>query len=179
MGRVIEEAEVRTLCDTIDTVTSELAGLKELLSENEDFFRMLTLREVDQDTRMNWMRDIFGGKISDETMAFFCILMERKGMYRFGEVLAEGLTLLGTERQGVKGNVYSAVPLGKETINHLEVQTEKLLKKPVVLVNLIDESLVGGVLISVDGKLIDASLKKRMEDLKLKLRSRTEGGNPL
>lgn len=179
MGRVVEEAEVRTLCDAIDTVTGELAGLKELLSENEDFFRMLTLREVDQDTRMAWMREIFGEKISEETLAFFCILMERKGLYRFGEVLAEGLTILGAERQGVRGNVYSAVPLEKETIRQLEIQTEKLLKKPVILVNLIDESLIGGVLISVDGKLIDASLKKRMEDLKLRLRSRTEGGNPL
>ena len=47
------------------------------------------------------------------------------------------------------------------------------------LVNMIDEGLIGGVLISADGKLIDASLKKRMEDLSLRLRSRPEGGSPL
>ena len=64
-------------------------------------------------------------------------------------------------------------------LKRLEEQTAELIGKPVTLVNMIDEGLIGGVLISADGKLIDASLKKRMEDLSLRLRSRPEGGSPL
>ena len=71
------------------------------------------------------------------------------------------------------------VSLDKEMVKRLEEQTAELIGKPVTLVNMIDEGLIGEVLISADGKLIDASLKKRMEDLSLRLRSRPEGGSPL
>ena len=156
MERITEQTEVKKLCGQIDTVTEELAVLKRLLMEEENFFQMLTLGEIGKETRLGWMRDIFGSHISDETLAFFCILLDRRGLYHFSQVLAEGLELLGEERQGIRGTVYS-----------------------VALVNMIDEGLIGGVLISADGKLIDASLKKRMEDLSLRLRSRPEGGSSL
>ena len=140
---------------------------------------MLTLGEIGKETRLEWMRDIFGSHISDETLAVFCILFDRQGLYHFSQVLAEGLELLGEERQGIRGTVYSVVPLEKEMVKRLEEQTAELIGKPVTLVNMIDEGLIGGVLISADGKLIDASLKKRMEDLSLRLRSRPEGGSSL
>lgn len=176
MERSVEQEEVKKLCIKIDAAAKELIGLGKLLVEEQDFFRMLTLRDVGQKTRLIWMQEIFDAKISDETLAFFCILLENQNLYHFGKVLAEGLELLGADRQGIKGTVYSAVPLEETAIKRLEQQTQELLKKPITLVNMIDESLLGGVLISADGKLIDASLKKRMEDLSLRLRSRPEGG---
>lgn len=179
MERITEQTEVKKLCGKIDTVTEELAVLKRLLEEEEDFFHMLTLGEAGKETRLEWMREIFGSHISDETLAFFCILLDHEGLYHFGQVLAEGMELLGEERQGVRGTVYSVVPLEKDAIKRLEEQTKELIQKPVNLVNVIDEGLIGGVLISADGKLIDASLKKRMEDLSLRLHSRPEGGSPL
>ena len=191
MERITEQTEVKKLCGQIDTVTEELAVLKRLLMEEENFFQMLTLGEIGKETRLEWMRDIFGSHISDETLAFFCILLDHQGLYHFSQVLAEGLELLleaeketglpivTEERQGIRGIVYSVVPLEKEMVKRLEEQTAELIGKPVTLVNMIDEGLIGGVLISADGKLIDASLKKRMEDLSLRLRSRPEGGSPL
>ena len=113
MERITEQTEVKKLCGQIDTVTEELAVLKRLLMEEENFFQMLTLGEIGKETRLGWMRDIFGSHISDETLAFFCILLDRRGLYHFSQVLAEGLELLGEERQGIRGTVYSVVPLEK------------------------------------------------------------------
>lgn len=179
MERITEQNEKKKLCEKIDTVKEELDALKELLEKEEDFFHMLNLREVDAGTRMEWMRDIFDGAIQDETLALLCVLMERQELYGFSQVLGEGLKLLGVERQGVRGVVYSAVPLEEATVKKLEKQTANLLKKPVTLVNQIDESLIGGFLISADGKLIDASIRKRLEDLNVRLRSGVKGGEPL
>ena len=75
MERITEQTEVKKLCGQIDTVTEELAVLKRLLMEEENFFQMLTLGEIGKETRLEWMRDIFGSHISDETLAFFCILL--------------------------------------------------------------------------------------------------------
>ena len=68
MERITEQTEVKKLCGQIDTVTEELAVLKRLLMEEENFFQMLTLGEIGKETRLGWMRDIFGSHISDETL---------------------------------------------------------------------------------------------------------------
>ena len=44
---------------------------------------------------------------------------------------------------------------------------------------MIDESLIGGFLISVDDKLLDASVKKKIEDMRIRIETGTEGGNLL
>ena len=76
-------------------------------------------------------------------------------------------------------NLYVSQPSLSASIKRLETQTSTLLRKPVYLTNLIDESLIGGFLISVDGKLIDASIKKKIEDMSLRIKANTEGGNLL
>lgn len=103
MERITEQTEVKKLCGQIDTVTEELAVLKRLLMEEENFFQMLTLGEIGKETRLEWMRDIFGSHISDETLAFFCILLDRQGLYHFSQVLAEGAGASG--RRNDRGSV--------------------------------------------------------------------------
>ena len=71
------------------------------------------------------------------------------------------------EKDGVsRGVVYSVIPLTEENITSLESETGKTLSKNVKLENRIDASLIGGVVVYVDGKLIDLSIKKRLSNLK-------------
>ena len=71
------------------------------------------------------------------------------------------------------------MPLDDEELHRLEKQTSMFLKKQVSLINVIDESLIGGFLISVDDKLLDASVKKKIEDMRIRIETGTEGGNLL
>ena len=174
----IKDARVQLLCDKIDAVVEELAALKSVLEKEEDFFRMLTLDKVDQETRIEWMRNIFGDHISKEALVAFCLILDEQGE-SFTDILVKGLSILGSENRSVQGVVYSVVPLGRDEVKRLEAQTAILLKKPVILSNLIDESLIGGFVVSVDGKLIDASIKKKIEDMSLRIKANTEGGNLL
>ena len=61
--------------------------------------------------------------------------------------------------------MYSAVPLSRSTLAKFEAETGKLLQKKVRLENEIDKSLIGGVRIFADGKMIDASVRARVSAL--------------
>ena len=69
------------------------------------------------------------------------------------------------------GKVYSAAPLSAEQIEKLEDEAGKLLHEKVKLKNKVDQSLLGGVKIMVDGKIIDATLRAKLEDLRRKLKT--------
>lgn len=105
--------------------------------------------------------------------------LEKPEVEELSNILSNVLKAFETKSTGTQGVVYSVVPLEAKEIERLETHTSELLKKPVTLKNQIDERLIGGFLISVDGKLIDASIKKKIEDMSLRIKANTEGGNLL
>ena len=70
------------------------------------------------------------------------------------------------KEEGVSyGTVYSVVKLSDERIAELEEQTSKLLQMNVKLENELDPSLLAGFKILVEGKIIDASYRKKFDEL--------------
>lgn len=75
------------------------------------------------------------------------------------------------ESQGIsEGIIYSAVPISKEKVEAFENKLQEQINKKVKLINRIDSSLIGGVKIFLDGRLIDMTVKKQLSDLASKLR---------
>ena len=139
--------DLEALCEQLDRATESLRDLRNLIKETNGEYRDLHTYALEKRT-----------------------LHEQEKMYAFIEALSEGLSLFDKrEENKIKGIVYSAIPLDRETIQRMEIQTSDLIKKDCVLTNRIDEKIIGGFIISIDDKLIDASIRKRMEDMRLHL----------
>ena len=67
------------------------------------------------------------------------------------------------------GTVYSVEPLTETQIKKMEDQITDLIKQKTRLENKLDASLIGGIKVLVDGRIIDASIKKRLQDLSSQL----------
>ena len=139
--------DLEALCEQLDRATDSLRDLRNLIKHTNGEYRDLHTYALEKRT-----------------------LHEQEEMYAFIEALSEGLSLFDKrEENKIKGIVYSAIPLDRETIQRMEIQTSNLIKKDCVLTNRIDEKIIGGFIISIDDKLIDASIRKRMEDMRLHL----------
>lgn len=139
--------DLEALCEQLDRATESLRDLRNLIKETNGEYRDIHTYALEKRT-----------------------LHEQEEMYAFIEALSEGLRIFDKrEENKIKGIVYSAIPLDRETIQRMEIQTSNLIKKDCVLTNRIDEKIIGGFIISIDDKLIDASIRKRMEDMRLHL----------
>ena len=139
--------DLEALCEQLDRATDSLRDLRNLIKHTNGEYRDLHTYALEKRT-----------------------LHEQEEMYAFIEALSEGLRIFDKrEENKIKGIVYSAIPLDRETIQRMEIQTSNLIKKDCVLTNRIDEKIIGGFIISIDDKLIDASIRKRMEDMRLHL----------
>ena len=109
--------------------------------------------------------NIFEGKIQEELLNLLYILVDR-GRARHYEKIMKAYRLRCEKEEGYSyGTIYSAVKLQDAQLKKFEEQTSNLLRENVKLENEIDASLIGGIKILIDGKVIDASLRKRLEDL--------------
>ena len=77
---------------------------------------------------------------------------------------------MDTYREQAYGKIYSARPLSEAQLTKFEEETGALLREKVQLKNKVDPSLLGGVKIMVDGKLIDASLRSQLKALEDKMK---------
>ena len=66
----------------------------------------------------------------------------------------------------VTANVVSAVPLKKAEKEQLKIKLEKLTNKTVLLNCYVNRSILGGMIVHVDGKVFDGSLRRRLHDIK-------------
>ncbi|WP_456397183.1 ATP synthase F1 subunit delta [Desulfurobacterium sp.] len=69
----------------------------------------------------------------------------------------------------VQGELISTTKLDKETIKFVKQQVEKISGKKVGLEVVIDPSIIGGFIVKVGDRVIDASIKTQLENLKKEL----------
>ena len=74
-----------------------------------------------------------------------------------------------------KIRVISAVALSKKMIDSLNDIFTKKLGKPVEIITDVDNSLIGGLFIYIDGFILDYTVKKQLADIKDSILRRQTG----
>ena len=66
----------------------------------------------------------------------------------------------------LNGIVKTTVPLSKEEFEKLISTLEKKYNKNIILEQIIDESILGGIYVRVNNDVIDGTVKSKLEELK-------------
>lgn len=107
----------------------------------------------------------------DSVVANFLKILQKNGQLKLAKKIVEKFSAIwNKENEIVEATVTSREALDKESLKKIEkFVAEKYLAKEVVLNNVIDEKIKGGIIIKVGDEMMDASVAKRLEDLKLSL----------
>lgn len=152
----------------LDAVTSDMKLFVQTLDQSRKLQLMLKSPVVRPELKLNILKEIFGSKISKDSMDFiqFVILKKRESLLNdIGKRFLE----LRDEHLGI-ANVFvtAATDFNADQKNILQSRMEKILNKKVQLNFKTDENLVGGFIAKVDDTLYDASIRHQLELLKKK-----------
>ena len=84
----------------------------------------------------------------------------------FGEIAEEYARLLSEHERVSDAVVTSAYPLDDAECEKLRAKLRSMLGHEVNITNVTDKSVIGGLVIEVDGKLIDGSIRGRLAGIK-------------
>lgn len=105
-------------------------------------------------------------QISDELSRVLQLMAEKDRLGLLKEFYSEFENLANEKLGIVKAEIISATELDDETLKKIEKKIEELFgRKPEVSVK-VDSSLIGGFIVKVSDKVIDASIKTQLENLK-------------
>ncbi len=148
-----------------ELINEEAGQLLEIFREEPDLQKFVCTPGISAEEKKKVLENVFRGKICDELLNFLFVLADKGRMMHFEKMIKSYRKLMDKEEGVSYGKVYSVIPLTDEQISGLEKDASKLFRMNVKLANEIDPSLIGGVKLLVEGKLIDASIRKRFDDL--------------
>lgn len=163
-GALIEAAEENGVSEE---VLNDFGEVIKIIDENTGFMPILLNPQVEASCKRELLRSVFGGKISNILLNFLMLLID-KGRTRFLHGMYEEFIRLYNERKNVLNmEITTAVPLDEVQINRIKQKYVAQYKKSSarVFVN-IDKSLIGGIRIKIEDRVIDSSIKARINSMK-------------
>ena len=151
--------------DKVDIILEELKEISTVFQNNPDFSEFFCTPVISGPEKKQVVEQIFGDRISQETVNFLLVLIDKRRMISFNRIVKEYHKLINQEQGISLGTVFSVEPLTDIQLSSFEEKTARLLQKKVKLVNKTDGYLLGGIKIFIEGKIIDASIRKQLRDL--------------
>jgi len=174
VGRLYAEAILHVAEESgqAEALLEELNGFVEYLDRNPEFERFLASPLIEEGPRAQVIEKALRGKASD-LLVDSLLVVNRKGRLSSVRAIALAYRVALRDLRGwVDVRVRTAVPLTPELRARLtEVLAASTGRKP-TLIEKVDPSVIGGLVVQVAGRKIDASVASRLHDLSTALTSR-------
>ena len=160
--------EVAMRDDTVEAWRAEL-DTAAAIAADERVGRMLANPAVPLETRTEMAKSIFGKSVSKPVLNLIGLMLRRGRIHELPRLAAE-FRRLDNARQGITvATATSAAPLTQDEIRALTERLEQLTGGRVELDVQVDPSLLGGLVVRVGDRLIDGSVRGRLERLRNQL----------
>lgn len=157
-----------TLCSeesVLRKIADELTEVSDILKDNRDYVSLLSSPAIAKEERISMIESAFSG-FHEYTISFLKLLCDKRAFSEIFEIIDEYLKLFEESNKISEARVITAFELTEEEKNRLTEKLEKMYGHTVIINEEKDASLLGGMIIEIDGKVIDASLRHQINELK-------------
>lgn len=156
--------------DRLDLLAEEIQMLRRILAENEDLEKLMNHPKISKDEKRQVMENIFKERISEELMGLLSIIIT-KDRYRELDAVLEYFLNRVKEVKGI-GVAYVTTVSGLS-----DVQKEQIVSKLLATTGYQqmemhyqeDKDLIGGMVIRIGDRIVDSSIRTKLEELQKQL----------
>ena len=152
--------------NSVEGYTRELEAINSVISENEDYCELLSSPALELSERLSAVDEAFSNSFSENIVSFLKLLIENGHIKELPFFIEEFFELVRTASNRTTATVYSAIELENRQKSALCEKLSRVYGKVVDAVYIVDESLLGGIKISVEGETLDGSIDKQLQRLK-------------
>ena len=155
----VQEGLTKETSEGLETVVSALM-------QTPEYRALLASPAIGKEQRLAALNEAFSGKIPDILLAILRMMVSR-GHVAAVDDMARDYDEMAREHRGESiAIVTSAVPLKEAETVALRTKLEKKLGRKITLQCREDPRLLGGVRVEVDGRVIDGSIRNKLDEIK-------------
>ena len=143
-----------------------LETVKAVFAKEPQYAEILSSPTIPLKERLAVVETAFSAVLPEQVLSFLMLLCEKGRLSFFDRAVQEYHALLAASERVFEAKVTSAVPLVEEEKEKLIATLEKTYKGCVRAKYFVDETILGGLIVEVDGKTMDGSLRHRLHRVK-------------
>jgi ATP synthase F1 delta subunit len=153
-------------------VHRDLGDFVAAVDEVPELASLLENPEIDRSAKTSVLEELLAG--GDELVRNFLLLLVEKGrIAELHEIAREVDSLVAAEEQRLEVHLTTAVELSDEEAGELVEQIESAAGRKVEATRDVDPSLIGGLVLNVGSRRVDASVRGRLDRLRRELLTRS------
>lgn len=155
----------------LDETAADLKSIKGMLSESADLQTLIRSPLIDAAVKASAMGAILEqGGASDLTQRFVAVIARNNRLAVLPSTIDAFLAELANRRGEITAEVTSAQPLKQTQLDAVTNALRSALGGKVTVDAKLDPSLIGGLVVRVGSRMIDASLKSKLQRLQLAMK---------
>ena len=154
----------------IDEYCNEAGVLLEAISENHELVEMMTHPQIHEEEKLGVLKDIFESRLSPEMYGLLVMIAEKGHFADTQDVLQYFLDRVKAHKN--IGVAYVKTPMELSQTQRKEVEKKLLDTTDYVSFEMhydVDESLIGGMVIRIGDRVVDSSIKTKLERMSYQL----------
>jgi F-type H+-transporting ATPase subunit delta len=157
--------------DALDAVAEDLRNFQSLLDESADLRRLIrspVLSREEQGRAVTALAERAG--FSPLSRQFLGLLAHKRRLFVLPEIISAYLVMLGKHKGEVSAELTSAVALSEEQLEAVRQRLAEAMGQAVTLSTAVDSNLLGGLVVRVGSRMIDASVRTKLRRLEIAMR---------
>jgi F-type H+-transporting ATPase subunit delta len=152
-------------------VENDLTGFQKLLDESEDLRHLVTSPVFTAEQQSKAIAFIAAKSgINGLTSNFLKVLAANRRLFATADIVKAYRVIAARARGEIAAEVSSAQPLTETQMQALKEQLRGTVGKDVIITAKVDPSLLGGLIVKVGSKMIDSSLRTKLDTLKVAMK---------
>lgn len=149
-----------------DVLLEESMGIRQILEQNEDLVKLIMHPKIKKEEKISVMENVFKGRISDDMMGFLVLSVEKERQGELVNILTEFISLEKEYKLIGVAFVTTAFELDdarKREIEKKLIDTTKYMRFEMHYK--VDKDIIGGMIIRIGDRVVDSSIKSKLESL--------------
>jgi len=160
----------------LDAVGSELTGMVELMHQSADLQRLVESPVIGREAQGAAIAAIAAkAGLDDLTRRFLGLLAEHRRLFALPGMAKAYGAMLAAHKGEMVAEVVAAIELGDDDLETLKKAIAAYVGQAVTVETRVDPALLGGVVVRVGSRMLDASLRTKLKQLEQSLKGSGKG----
>ncbi len=150
----------------LDELYGEVTELVAVLKDNEELIKLLNHPQIEKNEKKKLIENIFGERVSDEITGLMIMVVEKGHVTSLTDIFDYFIRQVKKAKNIGVATVTSAIPLN----DAMRKSVEKRLLETTHYASMeidykVDKSLIGGLVIRIEDRVVDSSIKTKLANM--------------
>lgn len=169
-GEALFEIAMESGEDKAQELMEEILGISAVLQQNPEFDELMKHPGIPKQEKLQVLQEVFKGRVSEELESFLEVIVSKERYRDLPDIFSYFVDRV--KEAGKIGVAYVTTAVELTAAQKSAVQSrilETTAYKSVEMHYKVDESIIGGMIIRINDRVVDSSIRTKLDGLKKQL----------